>query len=423
MKIFKGKKKFVWSEPWFFCQRIRSRGEWFKAVIPAVLAGVGISALLLFAQGGKIPWYIIALCGLGLAAVVQLGIEAAYMRRDITIFEDDLETFGNAGQITSYYEAPIAQLRFVELRRSEELQRPYAMLIVRTANGGNVLGIPKSVRLERVAQHFADKGAPVTLSGWSPATDADLGTNEYLYASPDGAAQDIAKIEAIPEKDQNLTQAPEMILALVVALGPILFWLCLLGGWGYLLYMNYQTIRIWGVLVGVIMGFASLVIPIGYYEMFGDFWSARILIGAARKRVQARSASLIKSFDEKNVSVELIARDTWANLTPKVHDFGFLHVDSPKRQILFEGNKERWIVPFGAVRLCKIEEVQYGTGGESATGELRCYVVVIFQKETGPFEIGMRVADKDIGKNTDTRRMRKAVELYEYLTSGLNGQS
>lgn len=422
MKIFKGKKKFVWSEPWFFCQRIRDRSDWLKAIIPSILAAIAISVLVFFSLGPKATWYVIAACALAAAAVVQLAIEAAYMRRDVTIFEDDLEAFGNAGQITSYYEVPIAQLVAVEIKRSEEINFPFHMLVVRAATHGNVIGIPKSIRLERIAQHLADKGAAVSLSGWTHSTDPDLGTNPYLYASEEGARIEVAKIEAIPQKDQNLTQAPEMILALAIAAWPFVLWLGAVIFEGYLLYQYYKVVGIWGVGVGVILGFASLVIPFGYYEMFGDYWCACLLIAAGRRRVQLRPDSLIKSFDERNVSVELVLRETWDKIAPKVIDFGFVHVDPDRRRVLYEGNKERWILPFGSIRFCKVEEVQYGAGGDNPVGELRCYVVLIFQKESGPYEIGLRVADKDIGKNTDTRRMRKAVELFEYLTSGINGK-
>jgi len=82
MKLFK-KKHFVWTEPWCFCQRIRDRGDWLRAIIPALLACVGVSILLVLARGGNLIWWQIALIGLAAGAVVQLGVEAAYMRRDL----------------------------------------------------------------------------------------------------------------------------------------------------------------------------------------------------------------------------------------------------------------------------------------------------------------------------------------------------
>jgi hypothetical protein len=155
----------------------------------------------------------------------------------------------------------------------------------------------------------------------------------------------------------------------------------------------------------------------------GDYLSASYLIRVARSRIQTRSAALINSFDEKTFSVELIQRETWEAVLPKVVDFGFLRVEPDHQRILYEGNLEHWIVPFSAIKTCKIEEIQYGTGGESTTGELRCFVAFAFQKDSGPFEIGLRVADKDMGKNSDTRRMRKAVELFEYLVAGIAAET
>jgi hypothetical protein len=156
--------------------------------------------------------------------------------------------------------------------------------------------------------------------------------------------------------------------------------------------------------------------------MIGDYISANHLIKTGRSRVTQRPSTLIKRFDETVFAVEMIQRETWEAVAPKVVDFGFLIVDSASRRLLYEGNKERWIVPAGSIGKLKIEEVQYGTAGESATGQLRCFVVLTFQQQSGPFEIGMRVADKDPGKNTDARRMQKAVDLYEYLTTRLGLQ-
>jgi hypothetical protein len=417
MKLFR-KNKFVWMEPWFFCQRVRDRGDWIRAVIPAILGCAGISVLLLFVRGGALQWWQIALCGLGLGAVIQLGIEAAYMRRDISIDEDSIEAFGNAGQITSYAKFALKDIIFLEIRRGEDIGKPFAMIVLRTPSSGHIIGVPKSIHLERLAQTLAKLNVPVTLSGWEPAIDPEI-ENPYFYAVPEGTRLQVANVDSIPEVERNLTQLPEMLVALVMGVWPFFIWMGLAAYGTYYVYQQWQALSIWTIAVAGIAGFASLTIPFGYYASIGDYLSARHLINVARGRVLQRASSLVKSFDEKVFAVELIQRETWGAMAPKVVDFGFLITEPDSRRMLFEGNKERWIVPAGAVSKLKIEEVQFGTAGESANGELRCYVVLTYQKQSEPFEIGMRVADKEPGKNTDSRRMSKAVELFEYLESGL----
>lgn len=418
MAIFT-KNRFVWSEPWFFCQRVRDRRDWTKALLPAVAAAILISVLLMMARGANLSWWQSISLGLAFGLVVQLGIEAAYLRRDVSFDEKRIEAFGNAGQFTSLATYPLGQIISLDLRRPEEIGLPFAMLVVRLPTEGGIIGIPRSIRLERLALSLHQLGVPVTLSGWTPPTDADSPQNDFVYFAPPSAAQQSATVEAIPAADQNLTPLPDMLLALFIGVWFVLVWLGLLVWVGIYLFQNRQIMSIWTILCCAIGMFASLTIPFTYYEMFGDYFAARHLINVARKRARERSGNLINSFEDQTFAVELILRDTWTTMAPKVIDFGFIQLDPQRQEFVFEGNRERWKLPFSAVQRCQVEEIQYGAAGEGVIGEFRCYVALTFLKNSEPYEIGLRPADKDIGKNSDTRKMRKAVELFEYLTAPL----
>jgi hypothetical protein len=293
------------------------------------------------------------------------------------------------------------------------------MLVLRLAKSGGIVGIPNSVRLERLALVLHELNVPVTLSGWQPPATPGASQDDYVY-SRSGTTEQVASIESVAEVDQNLTPVPNMILALLMAGWLMIVWLGLLAWGGYYLFQNRQVFSIWTILTSAIIMFASLTIPFTYIEMFGDYFSANYLIRVAKRRASWRGTSLVKSLDGQLKCVEMIPRENWAAPHAKVVDFGFLQVETSRELILFEGNKERWTIPFAAVSHCKIEEVQYGTGGDSITGQLRCYVVLTFQRDSGQFEIGLRNAAKDIGKNSDSRRMSKAVELFEYVTGSLS---
>lgn len=414
MKLFRG-KTFVWSEPWFFCQRIRDRSDWLKALLPALLVSCGLAALLLF-RGVNMAWWWTILVALGGGAAVQLGIEAAFLRRDISIDETRIEAFGNAGQFTSYASYPIPQITWLELRRPEEIGMRFGMLVLRTSTDGGVIGIPTSISLEQLARTLHRMGVPVALSGWAAPSDAERDAPEFVYSAAPEAPLENARVDSVPEGDRNLMPMADMLIALVIGCWFVLLWLGLMGWVGVYLYQQRQVLGIWTILASAVFMFASLTIPFGYYELFGDYSSAQYLIGAARKRVQARSESVIRSFEDRTFAVEIIRRDTWGGIAPKVIDFGFLQVEPDRRRIVYEGNAERWTVPLAAVKRCHVEEVQYGTAGESATGELRAFVVLEVQTSAGSHEAVLRVADKEIGKATDNRRLRKARELFEAIT-------
>lgn len=408
------KKNFVWTEPWFFCQRIRDRGDWFRALIPAVLGTIAVAVLVFVAQGNKMGLACIPI-GLMAGAAIQLAIEAPFLRRDAWIDDKAIEVFGNAGQFTSFTSIPLHTITSAELRRPEEIRLPFSMLVIQMNNAGSLIGIPQTIRLEQLASTLHRLKVPVILSGWEPPTSETDPQNEYVYHSPADQTPEAAKIESIPESERNLTPMPNMLLALFMAIWPFLIWMALMGWVGYLVYQNWNGLSFWLKACGAIASFASLTIPFKYYEIVGEFLSAHYLIGVAQNRIRQRVGALITTFDERTIPVEQIKRETFAAMAPKVIDFGMLTVDAPRQRLLYEGNLERLILPFSSIISCRVEEVQYGTAGESATGQLRCFVVLTFQKESGPYEIGLRVADKELGKETDNRRMRKAAELYVYL--------
>jgi|GEM_PF-2195195 len=412
------KKNFVWTEPWFFCQRIRDRADWFRALIPAVLGTIGVAVLVYVAQGNKLGLACIPI-GLMAGAAIQLAIEAPFLRRDAWIDDKAIEVFGNAGQFTSFSSIPLHAITSAELRRSEEIRLPFSMLVIQMNNSGSVIGIPRTIRLEQLAGTLHRLKVPVILSGWQPPTSDSDPQNEYDYHAPADQQPQPAQIDSIPEGERNLTPMPNMLLALFMAIWPFFIWMAVMGWVGYLTYQNWQALSFWLIACGAIAAFASLTIPFKYYEIVGEYLSAHYLIGVAQNRIGQRVGALITEFDERTIPVEQIQRETFAALAPKVIDFGMLTVDAPRQRILYEGNLERWVLPFSSVIACRVEEVQYGTAGESATGQLRCFVVFTFQKESSPYEIGLRVADKELGKETDNRRMRKAAELYVYLVDSL----
>ena len=102
-----------------------------------------------------------------------------------------------------------------------------------------------------------------------------------------------------------------------------------------------------------------------------------------------------------------------------IREMGFLQADHAKKRIVYEGKKERWILPVGAIQSISIEEVQIGTPGQSATGLLNFYVVVRF-RTTEDQEFGFRHGERDYGEFDDTKRAQGAIQLFELFDSVLS---
>ncbi len=418
MALFQ-KNKFVWTEPWFFCQRIRNRRGWVW------IAGAGVAvAILLFCaifftrpQAGIAAAVTVACIAGG---VIWMIIEAPQMRREISIDESSISAFGNAGQYSSHWDYPLKKIMLLQIVRAHESELPCAFLSIQSENDYAMIGIPASIRLERLAQTLHQLNLPVTLSGWQPAIDPDFDQNEFLYVAADEQPSATATVAELAKEQQGLVTPGVMALAALVGFWAYLVWLGVIIYVGVLVYQNWNALSTVNVLLIGMLGFFSFIIPHAYFERIGNYLAYRITIRAGRKAAMLRPDPLIDVTASGVQAVELILRETWDATAPKVIDYGFLKMDRQRQELHFEGNKERWVVPFTAIRLIKVHEVQYGTAGDSATGQLRCYVILVFQKPNGPYEIGLRPAEQEPGKPTDDRRMRKAVALFEYLSGSLD---
>jgi hypothetical protein len=95
-------------------------------------------------------------------------------------------------------------------------------------------------------------------------------------------------------------------------------------------------------------------------------------------------------------------------------DVGFLKIDENRREILFEGDKERYRIPGPAMISCGVEPIVYGEG---TSGRIIQYTTVLrAHVATGVWEnpIGQR---GDFGTLGAEKRHRLAEELRDKMLS------
>lgn len=86
----------------------------------------------------------------------------------------------------------------------------------------------------------------------------------------------------------------------------------------------------------------ELAIPTCWRHFWSMNLASRLFAKSSHSIARNLRESLTKSFDGDVFAVELIERETWDKMAPKVIDFGFLRVEPDREQILYEGNLERW---------------------------------------------------------------------------------
>ncbi|MEO2018644.1 MAG: hypothetical protein ABGZ53_30190 [Fuerstiella sp.] len=146
-------------------------------------------------------------------------------------------------------------------------------------------------------------------------------------------------------------------------------------------------------------------------------WFFLILIRTAS--LQRRSTSMFSGLEDDLVTVELFSRDKWTSMAITENDFGFLQIDRQQRRLRFEGNRNRWTLPFGALTACRIEESIVGSEGNE-NAERRYYVVLAArQEEDEEWEYGFIYTRTEIGGDSFERRHDRAKLLFTQLADAI----
>src|SRR5687767_9480754 len=99
MPLFQ-RKRFVWYEPWFFQQRIRTAKSWVYLALLLIAIAVGVAATLYFTtpQGRPVDYGLILGLSLGSAAAVWWLLDGTNTRRQAVLFEDSIIVGGDMGK-------------------------------------------------------------------------------------------------------------------------------------------------------------------------------------------------------------------------------------------------------------------------------------------------------------------------------------
>jgi hypothetical protein len=114
----------------------------------------------------------------------------------------------------------------------------------------------------------------------------------------------------------------------------------------------------------------------------------RMLRNRFRAELSRRSGLLVDPMDPEAVFVEVVPKLNWGKaMLDNASDIGLLVVDRRRRELRFEGDKERWRVPAASITNCTLEAYVHGQG-EGATKYF--YVVLRANRRDGFWEAPIR---------------------------------
>ena len=414
------RKRFVWYEPWFFQQRIRTTKSWFLFSLLLLAVAGAVGATLFFSAPAGKPINLFEVIGLsiGLAAAVWWVLDGTESRRQAILFEGSIVVGGDMGKYSFPTTYKLSDIPGAAIVMPEESKWPEPALFFHYGGEEQAIGIESKASLTRLAQAIHDAGVPVRLDGWQPNQESEFEKAFSWQADPEHVVAK-AQIETLPPGTPSMMTVGGILVAIIRQCWAIMLWLLITG---FAVYYGYQN---WGDL-GLVRLVLLFVIPLGamfiagqFTERFASASTSRGLTRMARDQIRKRHGLQVNPDANDMIPVEIFVRDQFGKTVQKMHEMGFLQADHPGRRMLFEGKKERWCIPSQSIQSLAIEEVQAGTPGQSATGALNYYVVGSFAADEDQ-EFGFRYAERDFGKFDDIKRAEGGIRLYEAFESLLS---
>ncbi len=161
-----------------------------------------------------------------------------------------------------------------------------------------------------------------------------------------------------------------------------------------------------GLLVAGGLLFVSAVI---FFLVNPTYLGNRYLMKVVRREFARRTGCVVDYRDPEALFVEVVPKLNWGKIQlESASDIGFLRVDTQRRELLFEGDRERWRIPAAAILSCGVEFFIEGQGSHGAT---KLFYVVVRARLPGQFWEAPIRPRRAAGQFAAKRRKRAAEEL------------
>ena len=411
------RKRFVWNEPWFFQQRIRTMKGWLLCSLLLLAVAIAVGAALFFGAPAAKRMHPLAIIGLsiGMAAAVWWVLDGTNTRRQAVLFGDSIVVGGDMGKYSHPTTYKLSEIPGAAIVMPEESKWPEPALFFLYQGEEQAIGIESKASFKKLAQAIHDAGVPVRLDGWEPNQESEFAKAFSWEADPEQVVAK-AQIEKLPPGTASLMTPQGIVLAIFRQCWAIGLWLVLTGAAVYYGYQNWNDLGLLRMVLLFIIPIGAMYLAGVYTDRFATASTSYGLGRMARNQIRKRDGVQLDPGAPNLIPVEIFTRDQFANTVQKMHEMGYLQADHSGQRMLFEGKEQRWCIPAKSIRSLALEEVQIGTPGQSVTGALNYYVVVRFAADADQ-EFGFRNAERDYGNFDDVKRAEGGIRVYEAFDS------
>ncbi len=168
---------------------------------------------------------------------------------------------------------------------------------------------------------------------------------------------------------------------------------------------------VFGVAVGWM--FLCLVLNLFWMLFFPTYFTSRYMLWQTRNAFEYRPSPAVDLKNPDLFFVDIVPRINWGKqMMENATDIGFLELNAAKRELIFEGDRERYWMPAESIL-----EIKHEFWGESvqhalqSTPNLNHLVVVRAMTADGPWETWFSRRQNTFKMRTANRRLADAAEL------------
>ena len=159
--------------------------------------------------------------------------------------------------------------------------------------------------------------------------------------------------------------------------------------------------------------FGGLVLNLAWILLFPTFFTTRFMLRQTRNAFEYRPSPAVDLRNPDLVFVDIVPRSNWGKqMMENATDIGFLEMNKSTRELVFEGDRERYWIPVESILEIKhefwAEAVQHQL---QSAPTLHHHVVVRAQTADGPWETWFSRRQDTLRLLTAGRRLADATEL------------
>ena len=243
---------------------------------------------------------------------------------------------------------------------------------------------------------------------------------EPVFDQPIRGAPAVA-IEDLPPAEAGKTLTRSILITLtIIALMPLALALVLAVGLGVYLGLHWSDLGIAAKAAAVAVAGAGLIGALFLTVRYGDGISARLRQRMLAATLRKRPSALVQPDDPDAMYVGIVPRENWGRvMLDTATDNGLMRIDPRRRELLFEGDRQRWRIPAASIVSCDLD--QYALGGPPQPSQYNVIPLVILRanRDGKVWEAPLSPQRTTLSRPTIEARRRRCRELQQQIREEL----